>query len=64
MFIFQELPTENTTAEDPAVENKVQDFIDRCQFTLTAQEALCDGDDISCLNNTTPLGILYCYFNK
>ncbi|KAJ8726909.1 hypothetical protein PYW08_015306 [Mythimna loreyi] len=50
-------PEENTTAEDPAIESEVQEYIDRCQFTLTQQEALCDGDDISCLNNTTPLEV-------
>ncbi|XP_022829704.1 spondin-1-like isoform X2 [Spodoptera litura] len=50
-------PHDNTTGEDPEIENKVQEFIDRCQFTLTQQEALCDGDDISCLNNTVPLEV-------
>ncbi|KAJ8724934.1 hypothetical protein PYW07_015892 [Mythimna separata] len=50
-------PEENTTAEDPAIESQVQEYIDRCQFTLTQQEALCDGDDVSCLNNTTPLEV-------
>uniref|UniRef100_A0A2A4JGL1 Spondin-1 n=1 Tax=Heliothis virescens TaxID=7102 RepID=A0A2A4JGL1_HELVI len=56
---LQALPytQENTTAEDPEIENEVQEYIERCQFTLTQQEALCDGDDISCFNNTTPLEV-------
>ncbi|XP_072941513.1 spondin-1-like [Epargyreus clarus] len=40
-----ELPPENTTNEDPHIETLVQEHLDRCQFTLTQQEALCDGEE-------------------
>ncbi|XP_026746917.1 spondin-1-like isoform X2 [Trichoplusia ni] len=49
--------TDNFTAVNPVVEKQVHDYLERCQFTLTQQEALCDGDDVSCLNNTTPLEV-------
>lgn len=49
-----EYPIDNMTAEDPAVETAVQEHMERCQFTLTQQESLCDGEDISCLNKTVP----------
>ncbi|CAD0198913.1 unnamed protein product [Chrysodeixis includens] len=52
-----EYPPDNLTAVDPVVEKQVQDYMERCQFTLTQQEALCDGDDVSCFNNTTPLEV-------
>lgn len=44
------------THDDPAVESAVQEHMDRCQFTLTQQEALCDGEDISCINTTVSNG--------
>ncbi|XP_052751593.1 spondin-1-like isoform X2 [Galleria mellonella] len=43
-----DIPAENVTVEDPEVEKLVQEHLERCQYTLTQQEALCDGDDISC----------------
>ncbi|CAG4940448.1 unnamed protein product [Colias eurytheme] len=47
---FQNLtfPAENITSDNPNVDLLVQEHLDRCQFTLTQQEALCDGDDSSC----------------
>ncbi|XP_045459858.1 spondin-1-like [Melitaea cinxia] len=47
-----ELPYENITSDDPTVDALVQEHLDRCQFTMTQQEALCDGDDSSCENET------------
>ncbi|CAB3225007.1 unnamed protein product [Arctia plantaginis] len=47
-----EYPIENMTHDDTAVESAVQEHMERCQFTLTQQEALCDGEDISCINTT------------
>ncbi|CAH0717275.1 unnamed protein product, partial [Brenthis ino] len=47
-----ELPYENVTSEDPRVESLVQEHLDRCQYTMTQQEALCDGEDNSCENET------------
>ncbi|CAK1578224.1 unnamed protein product [Parnassius mnemosyne] len=40
-----ELPELNATEEDPEIESMVQEHLERCQFTLTQQEALCDADD-------------------
>ncbi|KAL0839460.1 hypothetical protein ABMA28_016170 [Loxostege sticticalis] len=49
-----ELPPENNTGVDPDIESQVQDQLEKCQFTLSQQEALCDGEDTSCLDaNTT-----------
>ncbi|XP_068627993.1 spondin-1-like [Battus philenor] len=48
-----EVTVANITNEDPEVESKVQDHLERCQFTLTQQEALCDGDD-NCQDIITP----------
>ncbi|XP_045763791.1 spondin-1-like isoform X5 [Maniola jurtina] len=47
-----ELPFENVTSDDPKIESLVQEHLDRCQFTLTQQEALCDGEDSNCENET------------
>ncbi|XP_073963335.1 spondin-1-like [Choristoneura fumiferana] len=41
---------ENITSEDPEVDTLVQEQMDRCQFTMAQQEALCDGEDTSCLD--------------
>ncbi|XP_075972782.1 spondin-1-like isoform X2 [Anticarsia gemmatalis] len=48
------LPPDNMTADDPAIEKAYQEHINKCQFTLTQQEALCDGDHPSCANVTVP----------
>ncbi|XP_004928080.2 spondin-1 [Bombyx mori] len=45
-----EVATENVTSEDPEIENLVEEHLERCQFTLTQQEAFCDGEDRSCIN--------------
>ncbi|XP_026491257.2 spondin-1-like isoform X2 [Vanessa tameamea] len=47
-----ELPFENITSDDPKVDPLVQEHLDRCQFTMTQQEALCDGEDSTCENET------------
>ncbi|KAM3968302.1 spondin-1 [Aphomia sociella] len=47
-----DIPSQNVTADDPELERLVQEHIERCQYTLTQQEALCDGDDDSCSNNS------------
>ncbi|CAH2063434.1 unnamed protein product, partial [Iphiclides podalirius] len=46
-----EIPAVNITYEDPELEGLVQEHLERCQFTLTQQEALCDGDE-SCQDIT------------
>ncbi|XP_069355294.1 spondin-1-like isoform X3 [Maniola hyperantus] len=47
-----ELSFENVTSDDPKIESLVQEHLHRCQFTLTQQEALCDGEDPDCENET------------
>ncbi|KAJ0179252.1 hypothetical protein K1T71_004964 [Dendrolimus kikuchii] len=47
-----EFPNENLTTVDPEVETLVQEHLERCEFTLTQQEALCDGQEGTCLNDT------------
>ncbi|VVD03425.1 unnamed protein product [Leptidea sinapis] len=47
-LLWQELSAENITSDNPNVELLAAEHIERCQFTLTRQEALCDGDDESC----------------
>lgn len=59
ILVKQELPYENITSDDPAVDALVQEHLDRCQFTMTQQEALCDGEDSSCENETISQG----YYN-
>ncbi|XP_061378993.1 spondin-1-like [Danaus plexippus] len=49
-----ELPHENITSEDPSLDAAVQEHLDRCQFTMTQQEALCDGGDGGCSDNPSP----------
>lgn len=44
------------TSDDPKLEALVQEHLERCQFTLTQQEALCDGDDSDCENETISEG--------
>ncbi|XP_045763789.1 spondin-1-like isoform X3 [Maniola jurtina] len=51
-WFYIELPFENVTSDDPKIESLVQEHLDRCQFTLTQQEALCDGEDSNCENET------------
>ncbi|XP_061706106.1 spondin-1-like [Cydia pomonella] len=46
-----DIPTENTTLDDPELEKEVQEQMDRCQFTMSQQEALCDGEDTGCLDS-------------
>ncbi|XP_028177243.1 spondin-1-like isoform X2 [Ostrinia furnacalis] len=48
-----QIPPENNTGVDPEVERQVQDQMEKCQFTLSQQEALCDGEDTSCFANAT-----------
>lgn len=38
------------------METLVQEHLERCQHTLSQQEALCDGDDSSCENETVSAG--------
>lgn len=45
---------ENITSDDPEVESLVEKHLERCQFTLTQQEALCDSHDSTCQNVTLP----------
>ncbi|RVE48406.1 hypothetical protein evm_006967, partial [Chilo suppressalis] len=49
-----DFPSENLTTSkegnDPEIEKLVQEQIDKCQFTLSLQEALCDGDDNLCVD--------------
>ncbi|OWR53357.1 f-spondin [Danaus plexippus plexippus] len=49
-----ELPHENITSEDTSLDAAVQEHLDRCQFTMTQQEALCDGGDGGCSDNPSP----------
>ncbi|XP_041972855.1 spondin-1-like [Aricia agestis] len=42
----------NATHDEPEVEALVEQHLELCQFTLTQQEALCDGDDPDCANDT------------
>ncbi|CAG9563579.1 unnamed protein product [Danaus chrysippus] len=49
-----ELPYENITSSDPSLDAAVQEHLDKCQFTMTQQEALCDGQNGDCSNNTLP----------
>ncbi|KAG6439810.1 hypothetical protein O3G_MSEX001101, partial [Manduca sexta] len=51
-----ETPAENITADDPEIESLVQEHLEKCQFTLTLQEALCDGDEEDCMNSSTYTG--------
>ncbi|XP_049865204.1 spondin-1-like [Pectinophora gossypiella] len=46
-----DVTVENITSEDPDLERQVAEHLERCQFTLSQQEALCDGDDY-CFNDT------------
>ncbi|XP_037297171.1 LOW QUALITY PROTEIN: spondin-1 [Manduca sexta] len=48
-----ETAAENITADDPEIESLVQEHLEKCQFTLTLQEALCDGDEEDCMNSST-----------
>lgn len=61
------IPNENLTSSDPEVDALVQDHLERCQFTLTQQEALCDGPEGICPNETVsaevcklPMSVGYC----
>jgi hypothetical protein len=45
------------TAADFEVEQLVQDQMDKCQFTLSQQEALCDSENSSCVELSKPAGI-------
>ncbi|CAG9791884.1 unnamed protein product [Diatraea saccharalis] len=49
-----DFPSENFTSADPEIEELVQDQLNKCQFTLSQQEALCDGDDVSCVDVEKP----------
>lgn len=44
----QDTSSVNMTSADVDLEAKVQDQLDKCQFTLTQQEALCDGASRDC----------------
>lgn len=55
---------ENITADDPDVEMRVQEHLERCQFALTQQESLCDGEDNSCLQTNSSEGRLYHRINN
>ncbi|XP_026326573.1 spondin-1-like [Hyposmocoma kahamanoa] len=49
-----DMSVENITSDDPEVESQVEKHLERCQFTLTQQEALCDALDNTCQNTTLP----------